>query len=80
MKRMRSIYSGKCRVCQRRFGPNTLIDFDKTGKRGKKAQHAECSPNTSVRNFYADSPSAARGVSYETPGEWNEREARGLGH
>jgi hypothetical protein len=48
-----------------------LIDYDRSGARGRKAQHVDCeNPQTGAADaisgdFYADSASAGRGVSYE---------------
>ena len=42
MKRMESKYAGKCRACNVRFPAGTVIDYDRSGARGRKAQHADC--------------------------------------
>ncbi len=69
-KRMRSRYPGTCHKCQRRFGPGTMIDYNKVGARGRKAAHADC-----------ENPTASAPLDdYYSAGAWNEREARGLGH
>ncbi len=42
MRRMTSKYPSTCRQCHERFPAGTLIDYDRNGARGKKAQHADC--------------------------------------
>ncbi len=42
MKKMESKYAGKCRACGVRFPAGTLIEYDRRGARGRKAQHLDC--------------------------------------
>jgi hypothetical protein len=42
MKKMESKYAGKCRACGVRFPAGTLIEYDRRGARGRKAQHVDC--------------------------------------
>lgn len=42
MKRMESKYAGTCRACSGNFPAGTLIDYDRSGARGRKAQHVDC--------------------------------------
>ena len=42
MKKMESRFSGKCRACGVRFPAGTLIEYDRTGARGRKAAHVDC--------------------------------------
>ena len=60
---MRARYPGKCFKCGESFPAGTAIDYTKRAPRGKKTAHADCENPTA--DFYADAPSAARGVSYE---------------
>jgi hypothetical protein len=67
MKKMESRYAGKCRACGGRFAAGTLIEYDRTGARGRKAQHVDC-----------DAPQNGRGDAIEGYGEfgsteWNNR-------
>jgi hypothetical protein len=63
MARMKAKYSGTCRACGDRFGAGADIVYTRSAPKGRKTVHSACAGVSS--DFYADSASAARGVSYE---------------
>jgi hypothetical protein len=63
MAQMKAKYSGKCRACGDRFGAGADIVYTRNAPKGQKTVHSACAGVSS--NFYADTASAARGVSYE---------------
>jgi hypothetical protein len=63
MARMKAKYSGTCRACGDRFGAGADIVYTKSAPKGRKTVHATCAGVSS--DDYADTASAARGVSYE---------------
>ena len=67
MRKMESRYAGTCRTCGVRFAAGTMIEYDRTGARGRKAQHIDC-----------DAPSNGAGEAIGSYGEygsteWNNR-------
>jgi hypothetical protein len=55
MKRMESKFSGTCGACSVRFPRGTLIDYDRSAPRGRKASHADCNdPGTHVSHAEAN--------------------------
>ena len=63
MARMKAKYSGKCVSCGDSFQAGADIIYTRSAPKGRKTVHADCTDVSS--DFYADSASAARGVSYE---------------
>ena len=62
MARMKAKYHGTCRSCGDRFLSGADIVYTRSAPKGRKTVHADCAGNTA--NAYADTASAARGVSY----------------
>jgi hypothetical protein len=54
MKRMESRFSGTCGACSVRFPRGTLIDYDRSGPRGRKASHADCDAPASSHREHAE--------------------------
>jgi hypothetical protein len=68
MARMKAKYSGKCAAsgCGARFRAGADIVYNRNAPKGRKTLHAACAIAAGqTGNDYADSASAARGVSYE---------------
>jgi hypothetical protein len=63
MAQMKARYSGRCRSCGDRFQAGANIVYTRSAPKGRKTVHVACAGVSS--DFYADSDSAARGVSYE---------------
>jgi hypothetical protein len=67
MKKMESRYAGKCRACGARFAAGTLIEYDRAGARGRKAQHVDCEAPENGRD------DAIKGWGEFGSSEWDNR-------
>ena len=69
MRAMTSKYSGTCRQCGDSFPAGASINYDKTGGRGRKAEHVDCD---TAASYPQDRPiieiTTASGTFYQRSG------------